>query len=136
MEGRLMSYNYISESNFIVRKSGQQDNGFYIDYLGVYKIVDISKLVHLDASFIKDKYIKYGAVYFDQLDVYYFDNIDQAKNAITEIMKNIKAEQKGRIIQLTEAEIEYIRQALINEGVNKLRVSNKMKDNIFKKLNE
>ena len=130
-----MNNNFISESNFIVRKSGQQDNSFYIDYLGIYKVVEISKLVHLDASFIRDKYIKHGAVYFDQLDVYYFNDIDQAKSAISEIVKSVKSDQKGRIIQLTEAEIEYIRQAMINEGANNLRVNSKVKDNIFKKLN-
>lgn len=130
-----MSNNYISESNFIVRKSGQQENSFYIDYLGIYKVVEISKLVHLDSSFLKEKYLKHGAVYNDKLDVYYFSSIDEAKNAITEILKSLKPDQKGRIVQLTEAEIEYIRQALINEGVNNLRVSSKVKDNIFKKLN-
>jgi hypothetical protein len=130
-----MSNSYISESNFIVRKSGQQDNSFYVDYLGIYKVVEISKLVHLEASFIRDKYIKHGAVYYDQLDVYYFNDIEQAKSAINEVLKSIKAEQKGRILQLTEAEIEYIRQAMINEGANNLRVNSKVKDNIFKKLN-
>lgn len=130
-----MANNYVSESNFIVRKSGREENSFYIDYLGVYKIVEIAKLVNLEASFIKEKYQKYGAEYFSELDVYYFKDLDKAKGAISEILKNLKADQKGRIIQLTEAEIEYIRQALINEGVNNLRVSSKVKDNIFKKLN-
>ena len=130
-----MSNSYISESNFVVRKSGQVENSFYIDYLGVYKVVEISKLVHLEASFIKDKYIKYGAEYSDHVDVYYFNTIENAKSAINEILKNLKAEQKGRIIQLTEAEIEYIRQALINVGANNLSVNSKVKDNIFKKLN-
>lgn len=135
MGDELMGINFISESSFIVRKSGKQDNNYYIDYLGIYKVVEIAKLVNLEASVIRDKYIKYGAVYYDLLDVYYFNDIDKAKSAITEILKNIKAEQKGRIIQLTESEIEYIRQALINEGVNNIRVSSKVKDNIFKKLN-
>ncbi len=130
-----MGFEYVNESNFIVRKSGRDSISYYIDYLGVYKIVDISKLVHVEASVIRDKYLKYDAVYSDDLDVYYFRDIDKAKRAINEILKNLKANQKGRIIQLTEAEIEYIRQALINEGVNNIRVSTKIKDNIFKKLN-
>ncbi|HEY5583009.1 MAG TPA: hypothetical protein VIK78_00760 [Ruminiclostridium sp.] len=130
-----MNNDFVSESNFIVRKSGREDNSFYIDYLGVYKVVEISKMVHLEASFIKDKYIKYGAVYCEQLDVYYFGDIEKAKGAISEILKSLKSDQKGRIIQLTESEIEYIRKALINEGVNSLRVNTKVKDNIFKKLN-
>ncbi len=127
--------NYVNESNFIVRKSGREDNSYYIDYLGVYKVVEISKLIRLEASFIKEIYIKYGAVYFNELDIYYFNDIEKAKSAIYEILKNVKTELKGRLIQLTESEIEYIRQALINEGVNNLRVSSKVKDNIFKKLN-
>lgn len=127
--------NYVNESNFIVRKSGREDNSYYIDYLGVYKVVEISKLIRLEASFIKEIYIKYGAVYFNELDIYYFNDIEKAKSAIYEILKNVKTELKGRLIHLTESEIEYIRQALINEGVNNLRVSSKVKDNIFKKLN-
>lgn len=130
-----MGIEYVNESNFIVRKSGRENNSYYIDYLGVYKIIDISKLVSLEASIIKEKYLKYDAVYFDELDVYYFNDIEKAKSAINDILKNLKSSQKGRIIQLTEAEIEYIRQALINEGVNNIRVSSKVKDNIFKKLN-
>lgn len=127
--------NYVNESNFIVRKSGREDNSYYIDYLGVYKVVEISKLIRLEASFIKEIYIKYSAVYFNELDIYYFNDIEKAKSAIYEILKNVKTELKGRLIHLTESEIEYIRQALINEGVNNLRVSSKVKDNIFKKLN-
>lgn len=130
-----MSYDYVSESNFIVRKSGRENESYYIDYLGVYKIVSISKLVRIDAVLIKEIYQKYDAVYFSELDVYYFKEIEKAKSAISDILKNMKSEQKGRIIQLTEAEIEYIRQALINEGVNSIRVNSKVKDNIFKKLN-
>ncbi len=130
-----MGHDYVSESNFIVRKSGRENDSYYIDYLGVYKVVDISKLVHLEASIIKEKYLKQGAVYNGELDVYYFNDIEKAKTAIGDILKNLKADQKGRIIQLTEAEIEYIRQALINEGVNNIRVSSRVKDNIFKKLN-
>ena len=130
-----MSNEFVSETNFIIRKSGKQESSFYIDYLGIYKVAEISKLVHLEPSLIKEKYLKYGAEYFEQLDVYYFPHIDNAKDAIAEIVSNIKGSYKGRIVQLTEAEIEYIRQALINEGVNNLRVNSKVKDNIFKKLN-
>lgn len=135
MEESIMAADYINETNFIVRKSGKEIDKYYVDYLGYYKVVDISKLVHLEVSFIKEKYAKYGAEYFEEPDVYYFTDLDKAKAAIDEIVRNIKSERKGRVILLTEAEIEYIRQALINEGVNNLRVNSKVKDNIFKKLN-
>lgn len=130
-----MNYDYVNESNFIVRKSGRESDSYYIDYLGVYKIVEIAKLVGLESVLIKEIYQKHNAVYFSELDVYYFKEIENAKSAIADILKNLKSNQKGRIILLTEAEIEYIRQALINEGVNNIRVSSKVKDNIFKKLN-
>jgi hypothetical protein len=103
--------------------------------LGVFKLTDISKLTHLEVQFLKEKYMEHGATYFSDLDVYYFHDVDETKKAISDIMKNLKTEQKGRIIQLTEAEIEYIRQALINEGVNNIGIGSKIKDNIFKKLN-
>jgi hypothetical protein len=130
-----MGTDYVNESNFIIRKSGRENNSYYIDYMGVYKIVDIAKLVHLDSSLIKEKYLQYDAVYFSEFDIYYFNDIAKAKSAVAEVLKHLSSSQKGRIIQLTEAEIEYIRQALINEGVNNIRVSSKVKDNIFKKLN-
>jgi hypothetical protein len=126
---------YINESNFIVRKSGRELNSFYIDYLGVFKLTEISKLTHLEVQFLKEKYLEHGATYYSELDVYYFNDVNETKKAISDIMKNLKSNQKGRIVQLTEAEIEYIRQALINEGVNNIGVSSKIKDNIFKKLN-
>jgi hypothetical protein len=47
----------------------------------------------------------------------------------------MKSDQKGRIISLTDAEIEYIRKALINEGSNTIHLKNSIKDAIFKKLN-
>ncbi len=130
-----MNGEYISESSFIVRKSGRKDNNFYIDYQGIYKITEIAKVVHIEASAIKEIYLQYNAVYDAELDVYYFINIESAKHAVSDILRNLKHEQKGRVVQFTEAEIEYIRQALINEGVNNIRVSSKIKDNIFKKLN-
>jgi hypothetical protein len=130
-----MSSDFINDSNFIVRKSGKEGGKYYIDYIGYYKVTDIAKLVHLEAAFIKEKYFKYDAEYCEELDVYYFEGVDKAKAAVDEIVKSIKSELKGRIVVLTEAEIEYIRQALINEGANNLRVGSKVKDNIFRKLN-
>lgn len=130
-----MNGEYISESSFIVRKSGRKDNNFYIDYQGIYKITEIAKVVHIEATSLKEIYLQYNAIYDADLDVYYFNSIESAKHAVSDILRNLKNELKGRVVQFTEAEIEYIRQALINEGVNNIRVSSKMKDNIFKKLN-
>lgn len=125
----------VNETNFIVRVSGRREKSYYIDYMGIYKIVDISKITGLEAQAIREKYLSNGAEYDESQDVYYFENMDNANKAISDIIKNIKAELKGRIISLTESEIEYIRKALINEGANTLHLNNKIKDAIFKKLN-
>lgn len=125
----------INDTNFIVRLSGEKDNGYYIDYLGVYKVVEISKLVNIGSSSIRDTYMNHGAIYNEMQDIYYFTSIDHAKATIVAILQNMKTEQKGRLILLSEAEIEYIRKALINEGGNTLHVKNSIKDHIFKKLN-
>ncbi len=126
----------VSESNFVVRKSGRKDESYYIDYLGVYKINDLARIVGIKASAVKEKFLNNNAVYDEALEVYYFNSMDSAKNTIAEIMKDVKSDVKGRVVHLTEAEIEYIRKALINEGTNVMHVSNKVKDAIFKKLNE
>lgn len=125
----------INESNFIVRLSGKKEGLYYIDYLGTYKITEISKVAGMEASAVREKYLENGAAYDQEVDVYYFNSIDSAKKTIESILKNMKSDKKGKVVVLTEAEIEYIRKALINEGANSLHVRNKIKDAIFNKLN-
>ena len=125
----------VNESNFIIRMSGRRENSYYIDYQGVYKIIDIAKITGVEAPAIKEKYVTHGGVYDESQDVYYFGSIDNASNAIASILKEMKSDRKGRIVFLNEAEIEYIRKALINENSNTIHVSNRIKDAIFQKLN-
>jgi len=125
----------INKTNFVIRKSGIKENSYYVDYQGVYKTTEISELVGVKAPIIKEKYILNNAVHDESLDVYYFNSMESAQNAISEILKGVKQEKKCRTIELTETEIEYIRKALINEGVNTIHVGSKVKDEIFKKLN-
>jgi hypothetical protein len=126
----------VNESNFIARQSGRKPDHYYIDYSGVYKLGDISKISGMKAASLKAIYTDNGAVLDEAQDVYYFGSLDAAKKTISDIFIKIKVEQKGRLILLSEAEIEYIRMALINEGSNTIHVSNKVKDAIFRKLNE
>ncbi len=49
----------------------------------------------------------------------------------TNLLKNAR----GKSIYLTDAEIEYIRRSLINEGANNFYQKNSIKDEILKKLN-
>ena len=122
-------------SNFIVRKSGKKDEKFYIDYIGKYKINDFSKITCIEVSQIKDIFISNNAVFDEESDVYYFDSIEKAKIAIEALQSKVKNNLKGRIVHLTDTEIEYIRKALINDGSDMISKNSKLKDTIFKKLN-
>lgn len=126
----------MNETNFIVRVSGRKENSYYLDCLGVYKVQDIAKIAGLKPAAVKEKYLANEAAYDENLDIYYFNSIDQARKTISSILNDMKAAQKGRVVFLTEAEIEYIRKALINEQSNTIHVKNNIKDEIFKKLNE
>lgn len=126
----------VNESNFIVRTSGKRTNSYYIDYSGVYKITEIAKITGLEPSAVKEHYQNNGAVYDENQDVYYFASIEAAKSTIAGIFSNVRSELKGRLLYLTEAEVEYIRKALINEGSNTIHLKNSIKDAIFKKLNK
>lgn len=125
----------VNETNFIVRISGRKESSYYVDYQGLYKVTDLSKVTGINAPKVKEVYISNGGEYEPDLDIYYFHSVDHAKKAISQMLHNMKNDQKGKVVFLTEGEIEYIRQALINEGSNALHVSNNIKDAIFRKLN-
>ncbi len=126
----------VNLSSFVVRKSGRKDNSYYIDYTGIYKTSDIARVTGLETAAVTMIYIHHGAEYDGSQEVYYFGSTESAKNAINEIFSNVRAELKGKVLYLTEAEVEYIRRALINEGSNTIYLKSKIKDEIFKKLNE
>lgn len=125
-----------NESNFIIRVSGRKEKSFYIDYEGAYKVAEIAKITGLSPVDVKLKYAENGGVHDTELDVYYFSSAEAAKQTVDEIIKNMNPQHRGKPIYLTEAEVEYIRKALINEGSNTIHVSSKIKDAIFKKLNQ
>ena len=125
----------VNQSNFIIRMSGTRAGNYYIDYSGAYKAIDIARICGLDPTAVKEIYTGNGAVYDDSQALYYFAGLESAKKTITELFDNVRAELKGRLVYLSEAEVEYIRKALINEGSNTIHLKNKIKDEIFKKLN-
>jgi hypothetical protein len=126
----------VNQSNFVVRKSGRRENNYYIDYLGSYRAEDIAKITGLKPDAVKEVYLEHGAVYDESQEVYYFGSIETAKNAVAQIFGKVRPSRKGKTIILTEAEVEYIRQALINEGSNTIHLKSKIKDEIFRKLND
>ncbi len=125
----------VNQSNFIARMSGRRADNYYIDYSGAYKVTDIARITGLEPAVVKEIYTGNGAVYDDAQEVYYFGSLDATKKAIAEIFDSVRTELKGRLVYLSEAEVEYIRKALINEGSNSIHMKNKIKDEIFKKLN-
>jgi hypothetical protein len=126
----------VYEANFLVRKSGKRENSYYIDYAGSYTIAELSKIVGLKPGFIEEIYLKHGAAFDESISVYYFPVPEKARESITEILSAIKPSHIGKCVYLTNEEIEIIRQALINEGVNTIGTKNKLKDQIFRKLND
>jgi hypothetical protein len=107
---------------------------YYIDYFGQYKITDISKEVKIKSSKLTEIYLENGGIIDNSFEVYYFDDFLKAKKAIAEITSKITTVNKGKNILFTEAEIEQIRKALINDSGN-FGVDSKSKDKILKKLN-
>lgn len=53
----------VNESNFIVRLSGRKADCWYIDYSGIYKVVEIAKITGVKASFIKEIYLNNDGAY-------------------------------------------------------------------------
>ncbi|MDD2504558.1 MAG: hypothetical protein PHG58_12060 [Clostridia bacterium] len=125
----------VNESGFIVRKSGIRQGDYYIDYAGTYTVGDIAKLTGVKAAKIMEIYSENGAIFDDVQNVYFFRSTESAKNAVGELFANVKPEKKAKAVYLSEAEVEYIRRALINEGSNTLYLKGTIKDEIFKKLN-
>lgn len=121
--------------NYIVRHSGRKPGFFYIDTQGHYKVRDISKISGIEAHDLDVLYRTYSSEHSEEMDVYYFDSTDRANALIDAILERSGQKENGRLIYLTEKEIEYIRKALINEGSNSIHISSAIKDKIFNKLN-
>ena len=125
----------VNQSGFIVRKSGIRADDYYIDYEGTYSVGDIAKITGVKAAKVTQIYTDHGAIFDDSQNVYYFRSSEAAKNAIGELFANVSPQKKAKAVYLSEAEIEFIRRALINDGSNTLYLKSKIKDEIFKKLN-
>ncbi len=126
----------VYESNFLVRKSGKKEESYYVDYAGSYAIRDLSAITGLKSPYLEEIYEANGAALDESVNVYYFSNADSARKAVKRILSEIGPDNIGKAVYLTGEEIELIRQALINEGVNTIGTKRKVKDDIFRKLNE
>ena len=125
----------MNESNFIVRASARREGFFYIDYSGEYKISGIALVSGLEIPDVQDVYLKNGAELDSSHEVYYFDSIINARKAVSDILTKTGHSAYGKLVFLSETEIEYIRNALIKEGSNTVGLNRTLKDEIFRKLN-
>jgi len=121
-------------SGFIVRSSGRFPGKHYIDQDGRYALGDLAEATGLSKERLEQIYQRNGAIYEESLGVFFFDSRDAALAAIKEL-DNILTGSTGKSVYLSYEEIDYIRQALINEGSNVISVRNELKRRIFEKFN-
>lgn len=121
-------------SGFIVRSSGRFPGKHYIDQDGRYALGDLAEATGLSKERLEQIYLRNGAIYEESLGVFFFDSRDAALQTIKEL-DNILAGLTGKSVYLSYEEIDYIRQALINEGSNVISVRNELKRRIFEKFN-
>ncbi len=115
----------------MVRASGRFPGKYYIDLSGDYRTVDIAQALGLSKETVEQKYAQHEAAWEESLGVWFFASKASAEKA----MKDLGGKKAGRSLFLTYDEIDYIRQALINEGSNVISVHNDLKHRIFEKFN-
>ncbi len=122
-------------NKFIVKKSKLDDESYYIECNGSYKITEISTHTGISKDKLNEMYNKYEGRYNDNKSLYYFSDYNRCVSLVEELNKNSLFSKNQRTISLTEEEIEYIRRALINEDSNIIFTNGKIRDSIFRKLN-
>lgn len=120
---------------FSIRSSGRLPGKCYIDLAGSYSLGDLAQLTGLDRAFIERTYQSQSAVLDESVGVFYFDSRELALQALQQIESALSSKGGGKLVMLSLEEIEYIRQALINEGSNIINVRNDLKKSIFDKFN-
>lgn len=120
---------------FTVRSSGRVPDKFYIGCAEMFKIGDISEKTGIDVNKLEEIYLGHEAKLDKVVGVYYFPSRENAINALNELDEYLSNRGTGKVVFLTFEEMEYIRQALINEGSNIINVRNDLKKGIFDKFN-
>lgn len=126
----------IYADDFRVEKSWLIEGNFYIEYRDISSITALSEITRIKAEKIEKIFTKNNGVYSQENGIYYFSDYNDAENAMKQLLEHVKTARKTRTINLTDKEIEYIRKALVNENSNIIHVDNRIKDEIFRKLNK
>ena len=122
-------------SNFIVRRSGLKEHHFYIDFNGKYELQMLEEITGISVAKLREVYEATGGILNEEQQVYYFNTKADGQKAVDRLSQYIKPALNTRTVEFTEAEIEYIRRALINEDSNIIFTKNKIRESIFHKLN-
>lgn len=121
-------------SGLTVRGSGRFPGKHYVDLSGRFAAGDIAEVIGLSKESVEAVYQRFGAEYDTGIGVWFFDAREPALDAIRALGEQL-AGLSGKAVFLTNEEIDYIRQALINEGSNIINVRNELKKRIFEKIN-
>jgi hypothetical protein len=89
----------------------------------------------IDETKLEEIYLEHDAQLDKRADVYYFPSREQALSVLKKLEEYYSSSGTGKVVFLTFEEMEYIRQALINEGSNIINVRNELKKGIFDKFN-
>lgn len=122
-------------NGFMIRQSALKDGQFYIDFNGEFEVEMISKKTRIEGALIQRTYDENAGEFNADRHVYYFPKRGNAADAVEILNGLVKKSSVSRTVELTEAEIEYIRKALINEDSNIIFTNNKIRTSIFEKLN-
>lgn len=122
-------------NSFSIRSSGRQAGKFYIDCAGYYSTGDMAAMMGMNKKTLEEIYTNEGAELDGVVGVYYFPSRDSALETVRKLENSLTSYGSGKVVYLTFEEIEYIRQALINEGSNIINVRNDLKKCIFDKFN-
>ncbi len=122
-------------SSFRVRSSARASYKYYIDCAGNFKIDDVVRISGMGKKKLEEIFTSHGAQWDEVAGVYYFSSREQAVKVLHQLANQVIHKEKGKAVFLTFEEMEYIRQALINEGSNIINVRNDLKKGLFDKLN-
>ncbi len=124
-----------SMRNFSIRGSGRLSERYYIDCAGKYKTADIAEITGASKEKVEALYQAHKGELDDGVGVFYFPSREDALDVLKELETILDGRGAGKLVFLTFEEIDYIRQALINEGSNIINVRNDLKKYIFDKFN-
>ncbi len=121
-------------AEWTVRGSGRFPGKYYIDLAGRYLPADLTSITGIEEARIEAICLRGGADANNEFGVPFFNSREDALGVVWEFEALLPG-AAGKTVFLTNEEIDYIRQALINEGSNVVSVRNELKRRIFDKFN-